>query len=163
MNAPVFEPGPGQNLLFDSLPESVRADRPGRRPRRAAAATVRADTGISEALPGPPPGMLAAAPALSPATFQAAPVMPARPLPPAPAPFNPAALTNPELKALVLALPDHRLGVLVVEAARELKRRLTRGGGDEWDDDGENGRPAEPDPALLRAARQAAGELTGED
>ena len=69
------------------------------------------------------------------------------------------------LRALVLALPDQKLAHLLIEAARELKRRAAPGAWDEdgdGDGDGEEG-PAEPNPLLLRAARQAVGELSGED
>ena len=132
---------PAQPLLFDaaSLPETARA-RPPRRGRGSAARHegFGADT-VREAVPIPVAAMPPPAPV------------------PAPEPFDPASLTNPELRALVQALPDHRLAHLIVEAARTVKRRLTP------DEPDEESGIAEPSPELLRAARLAAGELSGED
>jgi hypothetical protein len=146
-----------QRLLFDDLPESE----PARKPRRARAAatgaaplTMAAQVAVDvvrEAAPLP----RAAAMAANVATLPLAPPAP----PPPPPAFDPAALSNPELRALVQALPDQRLAHLLIEAARELKRRAVPG-----DADGEDGDiPMEPNPSLLRAARQAVGELSGED
>ncbi|WP_245593505.1 hypothetical protein [Azospirillum halopraeferens] len=138
--------GVRQPLLFDCLPEAEpRSGR--RRTRRAgtAAAAVAVDA-VREAAPAAP-GPLA--------------MMRPPPVPspvPAREPFDPAALTNPELRALVQALPEARLAHLLVEAAREVKRRVVP---DIPDEDAEI--PFEPDPALLRAARQAVGELSGDD
>ncbi len=129
-----------QPLLFDDLPETESAVR--RRPRRARAAPepVAIDR-VSEPAPPPlPPPLLAPPP--PPAAVAAAP--------------DPAAMTNAELRALVRALPDLRLGTLLTEAARELKQRVQP----EMDEDGLVG---EPNPVLLRAARQVVGELSGED
>ena len=132
-----------QPLLFDNLPETETAVR--RKPRRARTApeTVAVDR-VSEPAPpavfAPPPASL-----LTPG-----------PAPPAPAALDPAALTNPELRALVRGLNDLRLSYLLVEAARELKQRVQP----DVDEDGVVG---EPNPALLRAARQTVGELSGED
>lgn len=133
----------GQPLLFDSLPETESSAR--RKPRRARttpapAAVERVSERVWE--PAPPPR-----PSLPPPT----PV----PAPPA-ASLDPAALTNPELRALVRGLSDLRLSYLVVEAARELKQRVQP-------DVDEDGVVAEPNPSLLRAARLAVGELSGED
>ncbi|MGQ9370842.1 hypothetical protein [Azospirillum sp. ST 5-10] len=157
-------PHGGQPLLFDSLPEAEpppgRRQRAGRPRRSANAAAAVAVDAVREPAPRPvgplaaaPPRPAAAAP--SPQTVMA--------LPPAaaaatPAVFDPASLTNPELRALVQALPDARLAHLLVEAARELKRRVVPDGWDEAEDG-----PFEPDRALLRAAAQAVGELSGED
>ncbi|PWC85371.1 hypothetical protein TSH100_15720 [Azospirillum sp. TSH100] len=148
-----------QRLLFDDLPESEPARKP-RRGRAAAAgaapSTMAAQVAVDmvrEAAPRP----RASAMAVNVATL---PLAPPAPLPPPPA-FDPAALSNPELRALVQALPDQRLAHLLIEAARELKRRAAP---DPGDADGEDGDvPMEPNPALLRAARQAVGELSGED
>ncbi|MBP2313510.1 hypothetical protein [Azospirillum soli] len=134
-----------QPLLFDSLPETERV----RKPRRSRATTMAEQVAVDvvrEAVPPPP-----------------API-PMTLVPPAPevAPvtqFDPAALTIPELRALVQALPDLRLSQLLIEAARELKRRVAPEG---WEEDAESG-PFEPNPALLRSARQVVGELSGED
>ncbi|WP_207457177.1 hypothetical protein [Azospirillum sp. SYSU D00513] len=160
-----------QPLLFDDLPETERVRKPARRSRATnLAAPVEVDV-VREAVPAPLPGSLAAAPAdgraarrkaaaLAPAPVReqpaALPLAPPAPPPPPPA-FEPAALTNAELRALVQALPDQRLAHLLLEAARELKRRVAP---DHWD---EEAGPFEPDQTLLRAARQAAGELSGED
>lgn len=138
-----------QPLLFDSLPETERARKPARRTRATTLAESVAVDVVREAVPTP-----GGRPA-SGGTLQMALA------PPAPAvaqPFDPAALTNPELRALVQALPDARLAHLLLEAARELKRRVAP---DDWDE-AESG-PHDPNPALLRAARQAAGELSGEE
>ena len=134
-----------QPLLFDSLPETEKA----RKPRRSRATTIAEPVAVDvvrEAVPPPP----AAIPmVLVPPAPEVAPVTQ----------FDPAALTNPELRTLVQALPDLRLSHLLIEAARELKRRVAP---DSWEEDAESG-PFEPNPALLRAARQAVGELSGED
>lgn len=141
-----------QPLLFDSLPETEgRSAR--RRPRRAraagagtgtVAATVARDV-VQEPVPAPPP-----------AIFAAPPPPPRRP--PEPAMFDPAALSNAEISALVRAVPDLRLSHLLVEAARELKRRVEPPA---WDDDEDAG-PREPNPSLLRAARLVVGEFAGD-
>jgi hypothetical protein len=142
MNTDAIAPAypPAQPLLFDaaSLPETAPA-RPSRRGRASAARHEGLGTDmVREGMPLPPVAVM-------------------RPAPPAPEPFDPAALTNPELRALVQALPDNRLAHLIVEAARAIKRRLVP------DDPDEDGVFAEPSPELLRAARLAAGELSGED
>ena len=147
-----------QRLLFDDLPETE----PARKPRRARAAagatasTMAAQVAVDvvrEAAPLPRAAVIAA-------TVATLPLAPPAPPPPPPA-FDPAALSNPELRALVQALPDQRLAHLLIEAARELKRRAAP---DRGDADGEDGDvPMEPNPALLRAARQAVGELSGDD
>ncbi|WP_376956947.1 hypothetical protein ABNQ39_08875 [Azospirillum sp. A26] len=147
-----------QRLLFDDLPESE----PVRKPRRARASatgaapsTMAAQVAVDmvrEAAPLPRAAMAA--------TVATLPLAPPAPPPPPPA-FDPAALSNAELRALVQALPDQRLAHLLIEAARELKRRAVPDSGDTDGEDGEGA--AEPNPALLRAARQAVGELSGED
>jgi hypothetical protein len=138
-----------QPLLFDSLPETEgRSRRRARRARAATAGTVAATVArdvVREPVPAPPPAIFAAAP-------------PPPPPPPAPAVFDPAALSNPEISALVRALPDLRLSHLLVEAARELKRRVEPPA---WDDDEEAG-PRDPNPSLLRAARLVVGEFAGD-
>ena len=133
-----------QPLLFDSLPETEPRRRPARRVRATTLAEPIAVDAVREPAPPPlQPPMLAARPA---------------PMPiPAPAGLDPATLTTPELRALVQGLTDQRLAWLVVEAAREVKRRLVP------DDPDDSGDAAEPNPVLLRAARQTAGELSGED
>lgn len=138
-----------QPLLFDSLPETAPARRPARRSRATTVAEPIAVDSVREPAPRPMPP-LAAAPAPAPAAPAAAPI-------PAPAAFDPAALTNPELRALVQGLTDQRLAYLVTEAAREVKRRLVP------EEPDESAEAAEPNPVLLRAARQAVGELSGED
>ncbi|AWK87424.1 hypothetical protein [Azospirillum thermophilum] len=164
-----------QHLLFDDLPETERPRKPARRSRASHAAAPVAVDVVREPVPAPPPASLVAAGAMSRAAAGAAgrsiaagaaatlPLAPPRPPPPAPA-FDPAALTNPELRALVQALPDQRLGHLLVEAARELKRRVAPDAdADGMDADDPDSGPAEPNPLLIRAARQAVGELSGED
>lgn len=134
----------GQPLLFDSLPETESSAR--RKPRRARAAPAPvAVERLSEPAPPPRPVPL---PPTPPAPVAASPV--------AAASLDPAALTNPELRALVRGLSDLRLSYLLVEAARELKQRVQP-------DVDEDGVVAEPSPSLLRAARLAVGELSGED
>lgn len=149
MSTPLLQPS-----LFESLPETERARKPARRSRATTVAAPVAVDVVREDVPPP-------APTVPPLTLA---LVPPPPVPMAPrADFDPAALTNAELRALVLALPDQKLAHLLVEAARELKRRAAPGA---WDEDGaENGEdgPAEPNPLLLRAARQAVGELSGED
>lgn len=151
-----------QPLLFDALPVTEPVRRAGRRaprsdrPRSMAepvAVEVLRDTSANLADAG---GGLFAAAASPPRVVYT------------PAPFDPAALTNPELRALVQALSDQRLAHLLIEASRELKRRVAPEG---WDGDsgsedtGDHGETGlfEPSPLLLRAARQAAGELSGDD
>ncbi|AWJ88802.1 hypothetical protein Sp245p_02895 [Azospirillum baldaniorum] len=143
-----------QPLLFDSLPETERARKPARRSRASTVAAPVAVDVLREDVPSPsvPPPMTLA-------------LVPPPPVPMAPrADFDPAALTNAELRALAQALPDHKLAHLLIEAARELKRRAAPGAASgAWEEDeGEDG-PSEPNPLLLRAARQAVGELSGED
>ena len=65
-----------------------------------------------------------------------------------------ARLSPAELDEFAAALPDDALGHLVLTAARQLRRRLTRAGGRG------NGRKSR-DSALQRAARQLAAELGG--
>jgi hypothetical protein len=77
---------------------------------------------------------------------------------PEPAEFAPAALSHAELRALLEALPDSKLAFVLLEAARDIKRRVMPA---EADFDGDT--PPEPNPALLRAAAAAAAELSGED
>lgn len=130
-------PMPAQPLLFDaaSLPETAPL-RPRRRSGRSAARQegLGADT-VREALPQPLP--------------------PPLPLVHEPEPFDPSKLSVAELRALVEALPDQRLAVLIMEAARAIKRRLVCDDPDEVS--------GEPSPVLIRAAREAAGELIGDD
>lgn len=145
-----------QRLLFDDLPETEPARKPRRSRTAGAAATMAAQVAVDvvrEAAPLPRAAALAAGVATLP-------LAPPPPPPPPPA-FDPAALSNPELRALVQALPDQRLAHLLIEAARELKRRAAPDRGDPDGDDGDM--PQEPNQALLRAARQAVGELSGDD
>lgn len=156
-----------QRLLFDELPETE----PVRKPRRSRATTVAAPVAVDvvrEAVPAPHPtfgsatfGADSPKPAGAPATFALAlvpPVPAPAPLPPA---FEPESLTNPELRTLVQAVPDQRLAYLLIEAARELRRRVAPDRDDDAADD--ESAAGGPNPALLRAARQVVGELSGED
>lgn len=153
-----------QRLLFDELPETERVRKPVRRSRATTVAAPVAVDVIREAVPAPLPESLQAAnrlanrPTNQPTTLAMS-LVPPVPLPP-PA-FEPEALTNPELRALVQAIPDQRLAFLLVEAARELRRRVAPDRDDEADAD--SGGAESTNPALLRAARQAVGELSGED
>lgn len=133
-----------QPLLFDDLPETESSVR--RKPRRArsAAEPVVMDRVSEPAPPQTPPPLLAPAPA------------PVVVVQAAPAPLDPAALTNPELRTLVRGLNDLRLSYLLTEAARELKQRVQP-------DVDEDGVVSDPNPALLRAARLVVAELSGED
>ncbi len=135
-----------QPLLFDSLPETERARKPVRRSRATTVAEPMAVDVVREAVPA----------AVGPSTIPMALVPPTAPVE---QPFDPAALTNAELRALVQALPDQKLAHLLAESARELKRRVAPDG---WEEDAESG-PFEPNPILLRAARQTVGELSGDD
>ncbi|MCW2238000.1 hypothetical protein [Azospirillum canadense] len=137
-----------QPLLFDSLPETERARKPARRSRATTVAEPMAVDVVREAV--------ATLPAAGPSTIPMALVPPTAPVE---QPFDPAALTNAELRALVQALPDQKLAHLLAESARELKRRVAPDG---WEEDAESG-PFEPNPILLRAARQTVGELSGDD
>lgn len=144
-------PPAGQTLLFDDLPETAPPAgrrRRGASPRRSAAAAMAVDQ-VQEPVPAAQP-----APSLPP-LFAAAPARVD--------PLDPARLSPAEIRALVQALPDAKLAHLLTEAARELKQRVTAGS--DWDDDGgtDETRDSEPNPLLLRAARQVVGELSGED
>lgn len=139
-----------QPLLFDSLPETERARKPARRSRATTVAEPMAVDVVREAVPTAP----AAGPSATTIPMALVP-----PTPPVEQPFDPAALTNAELRALVQALPDQKLAHLLGESARELKRRVAPDG---WEEDAESG-PFEPNPILLRAARQTVGELSGDD
>ncbi|MBP2292411.1 hypothetical protein [Azospirillum rugosum] len=142
-----------QPLLFDSLPETERARKPARRSRATTVAEPMAVDVVREAVPASPATGRSAVPAT---TIPMALVPPTAPVPPS---FDPAALTNAELRALVQALPDQKLAHLLAESARELKRRVAPDG---WEEDADSG-PFEPNPILLRAARQTVGELSGDD
>ncbi|WP_372397324.1 hypothetical protein ABMY26_25155 [Azospirillum sp. HJ39] len=144
-----------QRLLFDDLPETEPTRKP-RRPRAAGTAAVMAAQVAVDMVRG-------AAPLPKPLASVAAATLPlAPPAPPPPPPaFDPAALSNAEMRALVQALPDQRLAHLLIEAARELKHRAMP---DRSDPDGEyDDMPQQPSPALLRAARQVVGDLSGDE
>jgi hypothetical protein len=64
-----------------------------------------------------------------------------------------AKLSSAGLEELAAALSDEALARLVLAAARQLRRRLVRGGGRKGQ---------RPSPALERAARQLAAELGGD-
>lgn len=141
----------GQPLLFDDLPATASARRKPRR-ARSAAEPVAIDRVSEPAPPHRPMPHPQAAPA------QPASMVPTSPpsVPTVAAPLDPAALSNPELRALVRGLNDLRLSYLIVEAARELKQRVQP----DVDEDGVVG---DPNPSLLRAARLTVAELSGED
>lgn len=146
-----------QPLLFDHLPETERPRKPARRSRATSIAAPVAVDVVREAVPAKPhPTVQPGRAAGFAATLALAPPAP----PPPPPPFDPAALSNPELRALVQAVPDQRLSYLLIEAARELKRRALP---DSSDDDESGEAKTEPNPLLLRAARQVVGELSGDD
>lgn len=125
---PSLPPVLPQPMLFAELPETARGGRGARRAR----------TPAGHAADAPPPIIIYAPP-------------------PEPVAFDPAALSNAEIRAMLEALPDARLAFLLGEAARELKRRVLPPVG------GESEPPPAPNPALLRAAATAAAELSGED
>ncbi len=137
-----------QPLLFIDLPTTDRVRKNARRSRATSIAAPVAVDLVREPARTPPPATLTA-------SFDLVPPGP-------PPPFDPAALSNPELRALVQALPDQKLSHLLIEAARELKRRALPDG-DPTDSDDPEAEVVEPNPVLLRAARQVVGELSGED
>lgn len=137
-----------QPLLFIDLPTTDRVRKTTRRSRVASIAAPVAVDLVREPVRPPPPAALTA-------SFDLVPPGP-------PPPFDPAALSNPELRALVQALPDQKLSHLLIEAARELKRRALPDR-DPTDSDDPEAEAVEPNPVLLRAARQVVGELSGED
>ncbi len=75
------------------------------------------------------------------------------PAPPVAMRLDAAALTRPDLCDLVRDLAEPSLGFLLVEAAREVKRRLVS------DEPEESDSPPEPNPQLLRAIRSTVTEL----
>ena len=132
-----------QHSLFEALPASE--------PRRRRA----------RSRPAPPFEADAAAPAPVP-SFAEPPSAPfPAPLPPLSPPLSPplplridaASLTRPDLCDLVRDLAEPSLGFLLVEAAREVKRRLAP------DDPEDQETPPEPSPQLLRAIRSTVSEL----
>lgn len=141
-----------QHLLFSDLPETERVRKHARRSRASTIAAPVAVDVVREAVP-------VAASARPRAITASLPLAPPAP-PPPPPPFDAAALSNAELRALVQAIPDPRLSYLLIEAARELKRRAVP---ERSDEDDSEGIIAEPNPLLLRAARQVVGELSGDD
>ncbi len=134
-----------QPLLFIDLPTTDRVRKSARRSRATSIAAPVAVDLVREPARTPPHAALTA-------SFDLVPPGP-------PPPFDPAALSNPELRALVQALPDQKLSHLLIEAARELKRRALP----DRDSDDPDAEAVEPNPVLLRAARQVVGELSGED
>lgn len=122
-----------QHSLFEALP----ATEPRRRARPR---------------PAPPPEDCAAAPAPVP-SFAEAPPNPFRQPPPLAVRIDAASLTRPDLCDLVRDLAEPSLGFLLVEAAREVKRRLAP------DDPEDSEMPPEPNPQLLRAIRSTVTEL----
>ncbi len=75
-----------------------------------------------------------------------------RPVAPVIMRLDAAALTRPDLSDLVRDLSEPNLGFLLVEAAREVKRRLIP-------DDREEYQDSAPNPQLLRAVRSVIAEL----
>lgn len=140
MSAIAAEPPPSrlQPSLFADLPETAR-----RRPPRRSRAPL-TDDGREPA---------------SAALDEGRPVVQFMPAPPPP---DPAEMSQAELRALTAALPDAKLAFLLLESARETRRRVAPAAVD-LDFDPADGAPPEPNPALLRAAATAAGELSGED
>lgn len=131
MIADAMNPIPGaapQLPLFEALPE----DSSRRRPRRA---RLTIDEAREAAL------AVAAAARPQPVIIRE--------------PFDPATLTNAELRSLARTLSDDRLSHLLMETARETRRRLSPDDPDSIEN--------QPDPALMRAARVASGELGGRD
>lgn len=143
MSAIAAEPPPSrlQPSLFADLPETARRRQPRRGriappddDRENAAASLDNDRPTIQFLPAPPP--------------------------------DPAETSQAELRALVAALPDAKLAFLLLESARETRRRVAPSIVDLDFDPAAgqaDGAAPEPNPALLRAAATAAGELSGED
>ncbi len=129
-----------QPCLFEALP----ATEPRRRRPRARPTPFPEEETVATAMPVP--------------SFAEAPPPPFWPSPP-PIPVavrvDAASLTRPDLCDLVRDLTEPSLGFLLVEAAREVKRRLVP------DDPEESGleAPPEPSPQLLRAIRSVVSEL----
>ncbi|HRQ80067.1 MAG TPA: hypothetical protein PKZ97_03025 [Azospirillaceae bacterium] len=142
MSVIAAEPPPSrlQHSLFADLPETAR-----RRPPRRSRAPLSDDE--REHAPA--------------ALDNERPKIQFIPAPPPPPP-DPAEMSQAELRALVAALPDAKLAFLLLESARETRRRVAPAVVD-LDFDAADGTPPEPNPALLRAAATAAGELSGED
>lgn len=140
MSAIAAEPPPSrlQPSLFADLPETAR-----RRPPRRSRAPL-ADDGRDHPSAAPDDG---------------SPIVQFIPAPPPP---DPAEMSQAELRALAAALPDAKLAFLLLESARETRRRVSPSVVD-LDFDPAEGSSPEPNPALLRAAATAAGELSGED
>ncbi len=140
-----------QSTLFGELPIQEPPDSPARR-RRAA-----------RTRPAPESGDASDAEVVEPAVAPpaASPAPPALPSPrPAELPqtVDVAALTNPELEDLVLAMSDPQLATLAVAAVRTLKRRLAAPAGDE-----DEGIAHDPHPALVRAARAIVASMAEDD
>ncbi len=149
-----------QPLLFTDLPITERARKIPRRPRSGSIAAPIAVDQLREARPA-----ASATPLVVPmATHIPAVTGSFNLVPPGPPPpFDPAALSNAEARALIHALPDHKLSHLLIEAARELKRRAMPDTDPDDPAPNDSDADASPNPALLRAARQVVAELSGDD
>ena len=133
----VTAPPDRQPCLFEALP----ATEPRRRRRRARpAAAAGEETPAAAAVP----------------TFAEPPPPPYRP-PPVAVKVDAASLSRPDLSDLVRDLAEPSLGFLLLEAAREAKRRLVP------DDPEESELTPEPSPQLLRAIRSVVAELAEEE
>lgn len=157
VDAPDAVRGPavcGQPSLFGDLPRTERGGSTAKR--------VRAMVRRGERKPTPPASMagdvsMGDGPAPPPSAATVATIV----VETVPAPFDPAALSQAELRGLVSGLPDHKLTFLLTEAARELKRRIVPDGS--MDVAEADATPRAPDQGLLRVARAVVGELSGED
>lgn len=142
MSAIAAEPPPSrlQPSLFADLPETARR----RQPRRSRPSTPDDDRDHAAVVhdDGRPTVQFIVAPP--------------------PPPPDPTDMSQAELRALVAALPDAKLAFLLLETARETRRRIAPPMAD-LDFDQADAPPSAPNPALLRAAAAASGELSGED
>ena len=130
-----------QHSLFDALPATEpRRRRPRARPPAAAEGAPPTPTPVPSFAESPP------------VPFWPAPPMAAQPVA---VRIDAAALSRPDLCDLVRDLAEPSLGFLLVEAAREVKRRLVP----EDPEESEADSPPEPSPQLLRAIRSVVTEL----
>ena len=113
---------------------------------------------LFDGLPATAPRRRRARPAATPGTEDAPP--PRIVIQVAPARVDVAALSNPDLSDLVRALEAPSLAFLLIEAAREVKRRLAPA--DSGDED-EAECVGAPHPALPRDVRAVVADLAGED
>lgn len=150
-----------QPLLFDSLPaDGTPTRRRGRRRTASVPLTAAEPVSSSTIVGATRTGSVTFPPPLSAESDAASPVLACAWLPGGGRPYDPATLTNPELAELLHGLPDLRLSYLLVEAVRELKRRVSPPAWEDGDGDAHGAESPPPNPSLLRAAQLVVAELT---